>query len=125
MADYDSMLAEVEKTIDLLPAEELNEVLPDNARALALLGRVDEARKILEDLESADAANPVPAVKFAYIHEALGNYDLCLDYLEQGIEDRSWAMPTAVREHTLDGVRDTPRFRKIMDGLGLSEDGYL
>jgi adenylate cyclase len=125
MGDYASMLTEVEKAIELLPAEEVNEVLPDKARALALLGRVDDALAILADLESGNADNPVPAVKFAYIHEALGNYDLCLDYLEQGIEDRSWAMPTAVREHTLDGVRDTPRFRKIMDGLGLSEDGYL
>jgi tetratricopeptide (TPR) repeat protein len=125
IGDYDSMLAEVEKTIELLPAEELNEVLPDKARALALLGRVDEAREILAVLESADAANPVPAAKFAVIHEALGNDDQCLDYLEQGIEDGSWAMPPAVREHTLDGVRGTARFQSMMERLGLSDDGYL
>lgn len=125
MGDYASMLTEVEKAIELLPAEEVNEVLPDKARALALLGRVDEALEILTDLESGDAANPVPAVKFAYIHEALGNYDQCLNYLEQGIEDGGWEMPWAMREQTLDGVRGTPRFKKMMERLGLSEDRYL
>ena len=125
MGEYAKMLTEVEKTIELLPAEEVNEVLPDKARALALLGRDDEALAILADLEAVSADNPVPAAKFALVHEALGNYELCLDYLEQGMEDGSWAMPWAMREPTLDGVRNTPRFRKIMDRLGLSEDGYL
>lgn len=125
MGDYSSMLAEINRAIDLRAPDESFDLWPDRARAYVGLGRMDDANAILAELQERSRNNHVPALDFARIHAAFGDDELVLISLEKGIESGHWKVPFAMRLFTFDGVRDTPRFKRLMDQLQLETDGYL
>ena len=92
---------------------------------LAKLGRIDEAEAILRELQNRAKDDYVAPVFFAMIYEGLGRYDVTLDWLEKAYEEEDWILHWVVRSSMFDSVRDTPRFKAIMGGLGLKEEGYL
>jgi hypothetical protein len=50
----------------------------------------------------------------------LGEEDAALDALEAGLEQRHWLMGTLAVEPMWDPLRDRPRFRAILDRIGLA-----
>lgn len=123
--EYRKMLAEVDKAIELRAPDEALDLLPHRARALAGIGRLDEARAILADLQSRSRDQYVPAISFALIHQALGNEQELLDYLEAAIKSGDWQSPFWMRTYLVDGVRDTRRYKALMERLGLRVEGYF
>ncbi len=89
------------------------------------MGRSDEAEAILDELQNRAKEDYVSPTLFAVIYEGLGRYDVTLDWLEKAYQEEDWILHWVVRSHMLDSVRDTPRFKTIMDGLGLTEEGYF
>ena len=122
---YPQMLREIDKAIELYGSGENFDLLTFRARALAKLGRSDEAEAILHELQNRAKEDYVSPTLFAVIYEGLGRYDVTLDWLEKAYEEEDWILHWVVRFSMIDSVRDTPRFKAIMDGLGLKEEGYF
>jgi tetratricopeptide (TPR) repeat protein len=94
------------------------------ARAYALAGRKEEARKILESLTTESRQRYIPAYSLAIIHLSLGEKEEALRLLEKSYEDRA-PFDTGVFgsikiDRRLDPLRGEPRFevlvRKVMSG---------
>jgi eukaryotic-like serine/threonine-protein kinase len=90
----------------------------DLAHALALAGRVVEAREILSRLEAA----PRPtAYDIALVYVGLGERDQAFRWLDKAVEQRSnFAQMTLNVEPRLDPVRTDPRFQSVLRRVGLS-----
>lgn len=89
-------------------------------QAYALVGRVDDARRILADLESTPAAGYRSPYHFAYIHVGLGDHERALDYLEQAFAQRSGAIATIKGSFLLTPLRTHPRFIALLRQMNLS-----
>ena len=79
----------------------------------------------LEFLRCFDRALEAAHTALEWVLEALGRYDDSLTWLEKAYEEEDWTLKWMMRSHMFDSVRDTPRFKAIMDGLGLEEEGYF
>jgi len=126
MGDYNKMLVEIDKAVELRAPDESFDLVPYRARAYAGLGRIDEAMAILADLEERDREQYVRAFDYALIYAALGNEEQTLAHLENAVDDGDWLVPGAlIHASEFDSVRDTPRVKALLDRLGLDAEGYL
>ncbi len=84
------------------------------AVAFARSGRVEEATKILDDLEVARRSNGVPAYAIAQIQLALGRRDEAIGVLKEAYEHREYESLDEMRVSQLfDDLRSDPRFVAI------------
>lgn len=85
--------------------------------SLAVAGRVDEARDVLEQLRARPA--PAPAiVSEAWLLAALGDADAAWEVLER-CEQETQALLALVGLPGFDPLRADPRFRALLERLGL------
>src|SRR6266536_2755355 len=114
-------IAQYEKAMQLSPDPAIQASL---ARAYALAGRKEEARKILESLTTASQQRYIPAYSLAVIHLSLGDKEEALRLLEKSYQDRA-PFDTGVFgsikiDRRLDPLRGDPRFQtlgqKVMSG---------
>ena len=114
-------IAQYEKATQLNPDPA---VLASLARAYALAGRKEEARKILDNLTTESGQRYIPAYSLAVIHLSLGDKEEALRLLEKSYEDRA-PFDTGVFgsikiDRRLEPLRGDPRFqalvRKVMSG---------
>jgi len=91
-------------------------------RAYALAGRTTEARQVLADLTKASVESYVSAFDIAIIHTALGEVETALDWLERAFEERSDHLPYIRVNPRLDPLREQPRFRTLLQRMGLEMD---
>jgi TolB-like protein/predicted Ser/Thr protein kinase len=87
--------------------------------ALARAGRRPEALRQLRALEASDTV--VGPSFLAIAHLGLGDRERALKELETGYKNREPLLQYIVVEPYLDNVIDEPRFRKIVDGMGLPQ----
>ncbi len=114
-------IAQYEKATQLSPDPA---VLASLARAYALKGSKENARKILDNLTTESRQRYIPAYSLAVIHMSLGDKEEALRLLEKSYEDRA-PFDTGVFgsikiDRRLDPLRGDPRFqalvRKVMSG---------
>jgi TolB-like protein/Flp pilus assembly protein TadD len=95
------------------------------ARAYALAGRKEEARKILDKLTTASRQGYIPAYSLAVIHLSLGDKEEALRLLEKSYENLA-PFDTGVYgsikiDRRFEPLRGDPRFqalvRKVMNGV--------
>ncbi len=90
------------------------------ARTLALGGRTAEARGLLAELESDGRSRYVSPVAYATAHIALGETDEAFSWIERAhAERRGWLAYLRV-EPIFDPLRGDPRFRDLLDRMGLA-----
>jgi len=89
------------------------------AHAQALAGNRAEAEKILADLQRQSKTDYVSPYYLAVIYVGLGENDKALDFLQQGITDRSDMMVILGIEPKFDALRSSPRFGEILNRIGL------
>jgi serine/threonine-protein kinase len=89
-------------------------------RAYALAGRAAEARAELARLRVLGEEGFGVGFDAALIHAALGERDAALTALESGLDDLSQMLLYLNVEPGLDPLRDEPRFRALVERLGLS-----
>ena len=114
-------IAQYEKAMQLSPDPAVQASL---ARAYALAGRKEEARKILESLTTASRQRYIPAYSLAVIHLSLGDKEEALRLLEKSYQDRApfdtGAFGSIKIDRRLDPLRGDPRFetlvQKVMSG---------
>jgi serine/threonine protein kinase/Flp pilus assembly protein TadD len=96
------------------------------SHCLAVAGRVDESREMLERLERLAQNEYVEPYGLALIYLGLDDPERALGKLEQAVEMRSvYATLQFLSDSRLDGVRSTPRFQKLLHRMGLDSQNHL
>lgn len=100
------------------------EALRPNTRALrgyilAKMGRIEESRRILDDLDESWPGSPTSAFHKAVIHIGLGEHQRALDLLEAAADERSTLARLIKVEPKMEALRSHPRFESLLHRLGL------
>jgi TolB-like protein/tetratricopeptide (TPR) repeat protein len=90
------------------------ETLPALAHAYALAGRTQEARVILEGMKNDKTGRYVASPMIARIYLGLGEFETALDWLEKGLEERSFWMVFLKIDPVYDSIRSHPRFAQLL-----------
>ncbi|HKH74027.1 MAG TPA: protein kinase [Vicinamibacterales bacterium] len=90
---------------------------PYMARAYALVGRRDDAHRILNGLAKRGGAFDLHEVAIAYF--ALGDKDRGFEWLTKAFDQRAGYVPWANVNDVFDGIRDDPRFKALVARLKL------
>jgi len=94
--------------------------LSNLAHAYASNGQIDEARKILAELEAESSTQKIPPLYFAVIHLGLGETEQVWNRLEQAFEEHSFLVPGWLNgEPRFQVLRHDPRFQDLLRRIGL------
>ena len=96
-------------------------VVGDLGYCFAISGRSDEARALLDELERRSSDEWVSPVGLARIHMGLGERDAALAQLERAYEERAYRLVELGLDDRWDPIRDDPRFRELVRGVGVIE----
>jgi eukaryotic-like serine/threonine-protein kinase len=89
----------------------------------AMAGKRAEARRILHEVEEQEKRKtdaPPDVTGIAAIHVALGQRSQALDWLERGIGTGAFMAYLGI-DPAFDELRDEPRFRKVLEKVGLAD----
>lgn len=87
---------------------------------LALLGKVDEARRLLAEVEEASREHYVDPWAIAIAHLGLGQIDRALDRMDEAVRNHSaYLSINQMTDTRLDPVRSHPRFQQTLRAMGL------
>jgi Tfp pilus assembly protein PilF len=89
------------------------------AQTCAKAGRTAEARALLDQLYRDDKERSVSPVAFVTLHRALGEADQAFAWMERAREERRGWLCYLKVEPLLDEVRGDPRFRALVEAMGL------
>jgi TolB-like protein/Tfp pilus assembly protein PilF len=117
LGDVAAGLHDLEQAIRLSDGSAIHIAL--HARALASAGQRDRARALMQQLEARATSDYVPPYEMAKLHEALGDIDTALRSLEAAYDHRSHSMAFLAVDPQLAGLRNEPRFRRLIDRVGL------
>ena len=85
------------------------------ARSLALHGQRAEAERLLRQLEaSASAGRYVPSYEIGKVHEALGDPDQAMKWIERAFNQRSHSMVFLKVDPQLERLRSRPDFQRLV-----------
>jgi tetratricopeptide (TPR) repeat protein len=139
---YDDAIAQLQSTRDMDPTFPLaryilgltyiqkrtyREALQEFQHAFASLGHpgiFDALRQQYMQALTGQQANPLaagqlPEYLLALAHVSLGNKNAALDCLDRAYEQRSCWLVNLRVEPVVDALREEPRFRKLLGGVGL------
>ena len=88
-------------------------------RAYALAGHTDDARAQIAQLQALGTEGFGVGYDIALIHAALGEREAALAALERALTDHSQMVGFINVDPGFDGIREEPRFRAVVDRLGL------
>jgi tetratricopeptide (TPR) repeat protein len=86
----------------------------------AKVGRTDEARRILTEMETLPKSENLPAQERAIIYIGLDDKDSAFYWLEKSYEDRFASIIALTSEPIFDGLRPDPRFAILAHKLNLT-----
>ncbi len=116
---HDEAVASVTRAIET--SKGLLICYPTLARAHALAGRKDEARRVLAELEAKSPARYVEPLEVALGYEALGERDIAFTWFDRAVEARSrWLVALGV-DPRFDSLREDPRFGALKKKVGVFE----
>jgi serine/threonine-protein kinase len=86
------------------------------ARAALLieLGRADDARALLVEMEARAERQYLPAYTFAVIHALLGETDTAFEWLDRAVAERDLGLPGLPTDRRLQALHDDPRFADVL-----------
>ena len=94
--------------------------LADVAYAFARVGRDEDARALLAELDRrAGAGQPVSPVERASVRAALGDVDRAISLLEDAVATRAGALPYIFQNPGFEVLRDEPRLVALLHGAGI------
>jgi TolB-like protein/Tfp pilus assembly protein PilF len=116
-SEFEEAIAEAQKAVTLSGGS--TEYLSMLGNIYALNGKIKEAKNILRQLEGLEKKKNVPLFSRALIYEALGETDQAFSFLEASFERREFGMLTLKVSPELDSLRSDPRFKVLMEKVGL------
>lgn len=117
MGHMDEALASLTRATELSSGSAISRAAL--ARSLAVAGRPDSARTLLGQLVSHGDDRYVPSFEIAKIHEALGERDRALEWLERAYAQRSHSMAFLAVDPQLAGLREHPGYVRLLARVGL------
>jgi tetratricopeptide (TPR) repeat protein len=90
------------------------------AYALGVSGQTEEATKIADQYEARARASSARPIDLAAIYLGLGNQTRAFDWIDRIPDDRG-SMFFLLVDPIFDPVRDSPRFHRVLDRLGLGD----
>lgn len=115
---YAEAAEEFRLAYEIVPAESTKAWL---AYGYTRVGKVQEARAILRELQAAARDHWVSPVYLARIHIGLGEYDQAIARLRESYAARSDHLIHLSVEPVYDPIRHDPRFIEILRGVGLPQ----
>ena len=113
---WNDAMAELEKARSASHGN--TEALSLEAYSLARSGRIDEARKKIEELKSGSNSNYVPSYNIAVAYNGLNDSEQTIRWLQDAVERRDVRLVLLKVEHKWDNFRSDPRFIAIMQQVG-------
>jgi tetratricopeptide (TPR) repeat protein len=89
------------------------------AHTFGAAGKTEDAVQILDNLAKLAKQKYVAPYFFAGIHIGLKENERALDYLEKSYEEHSHWLIYLHIDPSMDGLRDNPRFQKLLLRVGL------
>lgn len=89
-------------------------------QAYAVVGRVDDARAVLRQLEELSLHRYVSPYHLAYVYTGLGEQDKAIALLEQAIEQRAGGVYGIKGSFLFSSLRSHPGFQGLLKRLNLS-----
>jgi TolB-like protein len=114
---FDEAATELEKALAISKGEP--HVIAALGALEAAAGDLDAARSRLAALAALSPAREVSPVHFATIHAALGDAASAMHWLELAMETRSGWLVYLATEPRFDALRDDPKFREMVETVGL------
>ena len=111
-------LAELERAVSLSPDSTLFRA--QLGLALALTGRVTEARQVLRTLEELSRERYVSPYYFAYVYTGLGEQETAIDWLVRAYEERAGGVYGIKGSFLFASLRSHPRFEALLKKMNLS-----
>jgi tetratricopeptide (TPR) repeat protein len=90
--------------------------------ALARAGDTEGAEQTLRELRELGQQRYVSPFFLAQIHASLGQVEETLDCLEKACEERFHRMASIKVDSILDPVREHPRFKRLLEKVGLTDN---
>ncbi len=88
--------------------------------AYAKLGRISEAKRVLEDLIRQSQKSYIPNYDIATLHFHIGDNDTGFAYLEKSYEEREYQMTfLKIDPYLEENVRTDPRFKALLKKMNL------
>ena len=113
----DRAIAAVQKARALSPSRP--DIVAHEGYILARTGHREEALKALEDLRRLTHPKQPSPFRVALVYIGLDDTDRAFEWLEKGIEARSWQMPMLKANPVFDSIRSDPRFPALLDRVNL------
>ncbi len=114
---HEEAVAELQEAVRL--SDRGSSLVGTLAEVLAHAGRSSEARALLAELQDAARRHYVSPAAFIAPYAALGEREQALRWLERGFEERINFMIFLNRFEGLDPLRGDPRFRSLVERIGL------
>jgi tetratricopeptide (TPR) repeat protein len=115
-----------EAVVALEKARELSGGVPLTIGYLAFAygraGRLDDARKVLEQAQTMAAKAYVPPSTLALGHVGLGDWDAAFHWWDRAVDVRDPIVVPVKTFPFFDPVRSDPRYRAILRRMNLSEE---
>jgi TolB-like protein/DNA-binding winged helix-turn-helix (wHTH) protein/Tfp pilus assembly protein PilF len=116
---YPEALAELEKAVNLSNRNE--SAVASLGKVLGNLGRKQEARELLKELEERSKRRYISPYLIALVQIGLAERDQAMASLERGYADRDlWMIFLGVDPH-MDDLRSDPRFKDLLRRVGLPQ----
>lgn len=112
-------LAAFQKAVELAPRG--TNFLASLGRAYAVMGKTQEARKILDELVLRAKSKRISAYQIALVHVGLGEKDRAFEVLERAFQERSTLLTYLKMDPRLDPLRADPRFRELLRRMNFPE----
>jgi len=85
----------------------------------ALLGKRDDAHKVIAELKARAGHEYIDETLIVYIFIALGERDEAFAWMEKGYQSRASNLPWMIMEPKFDPLRSDPRFTEFVRRMGL------
>jgi tetratricopeptide (TPR) repeat protein len=114
----DEGLAELERAVSVAPRN--TQWLGQLGQAYALVGRTDQAREVLQQLEDRARRTYVSPYHFAFVCTGLGDHERAIDLLERAFAERAGAVYGIKGSFLFASLRSHPRFTALLEKMNLA-----
>jgi serine/threonine protein kinase/tetratricopeptide (TPR) repeat protein len=111
-------VASLQRAVAISPDSSL--YLAQLGQALARVGRTEEARGMLRQLEALSKQRYVSPYHMAYVYTGLGEHDRAMDCLERAYEERSGGIFGIRGSFLFAPLRGHPRFKELLRKMNLA-----
>ena len=114
---FDEAIASLERAVEL---DNSATVLALHAHVLALAGRKEHARTVIQQVEERFRNGYFCPYEIGHVYVSLGEHDRAVDWFRKGVSDRADCMAWLGVEPWIDPFRSDPRYALLLRDIGLT-----